>query len=78
MFTNTFFEVLTVNIRVDVVIIVCAIAVDLLMNTLTALMRGLLTSNDDALADANTNVFADVMTAFEFGMPGPSLEEFRC
>ena len=59
------------------VIIVCAIAVDLLMNTLTALMRGLVTSNDDALADANTNVFADVVTAFDFGMSS-SFEDFRC
>ena len=73
-------EVLTVDIRVGVLIVVCNAAVGLLMDALTDIRLGLLTNNIgvDVLVDVNVNVSAGVMTAFEFAMPGRPLEEFRC
>ena len=69
----TFVEVLTVDTRVDVLIIVSNVAVDLLMDALTGILRrGVLTNIDiDALVNANGNVFAGAMTTFEFAMSGP-------
>jgi hypothetical protein len=73
----TFVDVLTVDIRVDVLIIVSNLTVDLLMDALTDIIRDVLSNIDvDVLADVNVNVFAGVMTAFEFATSGP-LEEFR-
>ena len=56
--------------RVDVLIIVSAVAVDLLMDALTDI-------GVDVLVGVNVNVFAGAMAAFEFVMPLP-LEEFCC
>ena len=60
-------------------IIVSDMAVDLLTDVLGDIIRGVLTNIDaDVLVvDLNANVFAGVMTAFEFAMPCP-LEECRC
>ena len=65
----TFIEVLGVGIRVDLVF----------MDALTDIKRGGLTNIDvNALVvDVNVNVFADVMTAFEFVMSDP-LERLLC
>ena len=69
---------LTVGIRVDAVIIVSNVAVELLMNAVTDIMRGVLSNMDvDMLVDVNVNIFAVSMAAFEFVMSDP-LEEFRC
>ena len=71
-------EVSTVGIRVDVVIVVSNVAVELLMNAVTDMMRGVLSNIDvDVLVDVNVNRFPVSMNAFEFVMPDP-LEEFRC
>ena len=60
------------------VIIVSNVAVELLMNAVTDIMRGVLSNMDvDMLVDVNVNIFAVSMTAFEFVMSDP-LEEFRC
>ena len=68
----------TVGIRVDAVIIVFNVAVELLMNAVTDIIRGVLSNIDvDVLVGANVNIFAVSMTAFEFVMSDP-LEEFRC
>ena len=67
---DTFVEVLTVAMRVDVMIVVSNVAVDLLMDALTAIMLEVLISMD-------VNVFVGVMPAFEFAMSSP-LENFRC
>ena len=77
---DTFVEVLTVGMRVDVLIVTSNVAVDLLMDALTVIRLGLLANNIgvDVLVDVNVNVYAGVMTAFEFPMPGRPLEEFRC
>ena len=61
---NTFVEVLTVDMWADV-----------LIDTLTDTILGSLTNI--GADDANVNVFAGVMTSFEFAMPDP-FEEFRC
>ena len=64
--------------RVEVLIIVSNVAVDLLMDAFTAIIRGVLNNIDvGILVDVNVDVFGDVMTAFEFIMTGP-LEDFRC
>ena len=69
---------LTVGIRVDEVIIVSNVAVELLMNAVTDIIRGVLSNIDvDVLVGVNVNIFAVSMTAFEFVMSDP-LEEFRC
>ena len=69
---------LTVGIRVDAVIIVSNVAVELLMNAVTDIIRGVLSNIDvDVLVDVNVNMFAVSMAAFEFVMSDP-LEEFRC
>ena len=67
---GTFVEVLKVVMRVNVMIVVSNVAVDLLMDALTAIMLEVLISMD-------VNVFAGVMSAFEFAMSSP-LENFRC
>ena len=69
---------LTVEVRVEVLIIVSDMAVDLLTDVLGDIIRGVLTNIDaDVLVvDLNANVFAGVMTAFEFATSGP-FEEFR-
>ena len=60
------------------VIIVSNMAVDLLMDALSSIIRGVLTKIAvDVLVDVNVKVFAGVMTAFEFVMSG-TLEDFRC
>ena len=70
--TDTFVEVLTVDTRVDVIIVVSNVAVDLLMDVLTDAILGVLANIEiDVLVDGNANVFVDVMTIFEFAMPGP-------
>ena len=75
---GTFVEVLTVDMRVNVLIIVSDVAVELLIGALTLTMRGVLTNiGADVLMDVNVNVFAGVMTAFRFAMPCP-FEDFRC
>ena len=53
------------------------VAVDLLIDSLIGIIRGVVTNNIDVdvLVDVNVNVLAGVMTAFEFAMPDP-LEEF--
>ena len=54
------------------------VAVDLLMDALTEIIRGVLTNiGIGVLVDNNLNVFAGVMAAFEFDMPRP-IEEVRC
>ena len=60
-------------------LIVSNVAVDLLIDSLIGIMRGVVINNIDVdvLVDVNLNVLAGVMTAFEFAMPDP-LEEFRC
>ena len=59
-------------------ITVSGVAVDLLMDALTDIIRGLLTKIDfDALVNVNLNVFSGGVTTFEFAMPG-ALERFRC
>ena len=59
-------------------IIVSGVAVDLLMDALTDIIRGVPTNiNVDASVNVNVNVFSGKMTAFEFAMPGVS-EGFRC
>ena len=53
-------------------IIVSGMAVDLLMDSLTAIIRAVRTNSDvDMLVDVNVNVFAGVMTAFEVVIPSP-------
>ena len=53
-------------------------AIDLLMDSLTGVIRGVPTNIDiDALVDLSANLFADVLTVLKFDMPG-SLDEFRC
>ena len=58
-----------VGIRVDVLIIVSDMAVDLLMDTLTGIIIG--DMGVDVLVDVNVNLFAGLMTALEFVMPEP-------
>ena len=55
------------------------VAVDLLIDSLIGIIRGVVTNNIDVgvLVDMNANVFADVMTAFEFAMPY-AIVGFRC
>ena len=49
-----------------------AVADDLLMDALTDIILGVLTKiRVDVLLEVDVNVFAGVMTAFEFVMPGP-------
>ena len=63
-----FVEVLTVGMRVDVLIIVSDVAVDLSMDA-SGVIRGGLTNIDiDVLADVNINAFVVVM-AVKFAMP---------
>ena len=59
-------------------IIVSGVAVDLLMDALTDIIRGLLTKIDvDALVNVNLNVFSGGVTTFKFAIPGV-LERFCC
>ena len=65
-------------LTVDVLIIVSGMAVDLLLDALTDITRGVRTNMGvDMLADVNATVLALLMTVFEFDMPDP-LEEFGC
>ena len=48
-----------------------AVADDLLMDLLTDKILVLTKICVDVLLEVDVNVFADVMTAFEFVMPGP-------
>ena len=72
---DMFCEVLTVN----VLVIVSKVAVAWLMDALTVIIRGALLTNIDVdvLMDANVNVFAGLMTAFDFAMPCSS-EDLCC
>ena len=73
---GTFVEVLTADIRDNVLIIVSDVTVDLLMDALTDIIRDVRTNiGIGVLVDKNLNVFAGVMAAFEFAMPWP-LEGF--
>ena len=75
---DTFFEVLTADMRVDVLMIVSDVAVGLLMDGLRGILRAVLTNiGVDVLVDVNVNASAGVMTAFEFAMPCP-FKDFRC
>ena len=61
--------------RVDVLIAVPNMAVDLVMDALTEMIRGVLTKIGVAgLVAWNINAFAGVMAAFDFA----PLKEFRC
>ena len=63
---------------VAALIIESDVAVDLLLDALTGIIRGVRTNmGDDMLVDVNANVLALLMTVFEFDMPDP-LEEFGC
>ena len=58
--------------------VVSDVVVGLVIDALTIILRGVLINIDiGALVDVNTNVLADVMTAFDFSMPDP-IEGFRC
>ena len=75
---GTFGEVLTIDMRVDVLTIMSDVTVNLLIDALADIILRVLTNSDvGVLVDVNINVFAGVMTAFEFAMPGP-LEELCC
>ena len=59
-------------------IVASGVAVKLLMDSLTDKIFGVLTIIDvEVLVDMNANVFADVMTAFEFAM-SYAIVGFRC
>ena len=60
-------------------IIVSDVAVDLLIDALRDIIRGVLTNIGvvGMLVDVNVNVFAGAITDLAFAMPGP-LEEFIC
>ena len=68
----------TVDMRVEVLIIVSDVAVDLLIAALADISRVILTDvGMGVLVGMNADVFAGVMTAFELVelvMPGPSKE----
>ena len=69
---DTFGEVLTIDMRVDVLTIMSDVTVNLLIDALADIILRVLTNSDvDMLVDVNANVFSGVMTAFEFAMPGP-------
>ena len=69
---DTFGEVLTIDMRVDVLTIMSDATVNLLMDALADIILRILTNSDvGVLVDVNINVFAGVMTAFEFVMPAP-------
>ena len=72
-------ELLTLAMRVDMLIIISNVAVDLFMDVVTDIMRGVLTNIGvvGMLVDVNVNVFAGVITDLAFAMPGP-LEDFIC
>ena len=55
-------------------IIMSDVAVDLLMDELTDIIRGVRTNID---VDSLANVFVGVITAFDIVIPDP-LEDFRC
>ena len=72
---DTLVEVLAVDMRVEVLIIVSDVAVDLLMDALAGIARAMLTDvGIGVLVGMNASVFADVTVAFEFEIPGPSKE----
>ena len=63
-----------VVIPVDVPVTMFQVAVDLLSGMICGVLNNI---NIDVFVDVNSNVFAGVMTAFEFAVSGP-LEGFRC
>ena len=69
---------MTADVRVNVLIIVSDVVVDLSMGGLADVIFDVLNNiGVDVLVDVIVNVFSGVMTAFEFAMPDP-LEEIRC
>ena len=69
---DTFVEVLTIGMRVDVLIIVSDATSDLCMDALTEIIRTVLTNiGVGVLVDVNLNAFAGVTTAFEFVASDP-------
>ena len=75
---DTFVEVLTFDTRVDVMIVVSNVTVDLLMNVLTVIISDIVTNIAvGVLVGVNVNVFVSVITAFAFARSDP-FEEFRC
>ena len=73
--SDMFIKVVTVvGMTADVLIIVSKVAVDLLMGALNDIMLGVLSNID---VNVLVDMFAGVMTPFDFDMP-VSLEEFRC
>ena len=75
---DTFGEVLTTDMRVDVLTIMSDVTVNLLIDALADIILRVLTNSDvGVLVDVNIKVFAGVMATFEFALPRP-LEGFRC
>ena len=71
-------ELSTIDMRVEVLIIVSDVAVDLLMDRLTDITRIRRTEvSVDVSAGVNMNAFEGVMTTFEFTVPDSS-KEFCC
>ena len=69
---NTFIiEMLTVDMSVDVLMIMSNVAVGLLMDALTDVILEVLANIDVDVLDADVNAFVGIMTVFEFVMPGP-------
>ena len=67
---DTFVEVLTVDTRVDVMVAVSIVSVNLLMDALTVITSDIVTRIAvDVLVDVNSNVFAGIMTSFGFVKP---------
>ena len=75
---DTFLEGLTVGMRVEVLISLSEMTVDLLMDATNDTILCVASNvGVEVLVDINANAFTDDMTAFEFDMPGP-FEAFRC
>ena len=67
---DAIFELLTVDMSVGVLIIVFNVAVDLLMDGLTAIvLDGLTNSDAGVLVGVNIDISPGVMTGFEIAMP---------
>jgi len=67
----------TASVRVVTVVVIRALVVVLLVVVaVTVLVRAFII-NVEVFVDANRNLFAGVMTAFEFAMAGP-LDEICC
>ena len=71
-FNTSIIEVLTVDMSVDVLIIMSNVAVGLMMNDFVDVILGVLANIEiDVLVDGNVNVFVGAMTVFDFVMPDP-------